>query len=107
MLLVNMTQKMCDKAILENGGTLKSVPNCYKNQQMFDKAVEIYTLMNQNLLLNANTQKMCDKAVDTCPTTIKYAPDRFNTREMCGKAVDKYFVFESVLDEFKTQDSNV
>ena len=50
---------------------------------------------------------MCDKAVDTCPTTIKYAPDRFNTREMCGKAVDKYFVFESVLDEFKTQDSNV
>ena len=46
MLLVNMTQKMCDKAILENGGTLESVPNCYKNQQMFDKAVAIYTLMN-------------------------------------------------------------
>ena len=26
------TQKMCDKAILENGGTLKSVPNCLKSQ---------------------------------------------------------------------------
>ena len=24
------TQQMCDKAILENGGTLKSVPDCYK-----------------------------------------------------------------------------
>ena len=23
------TQQMCDKAILENGGTLKSVPDCY------------------------------------------------------------------------------
>ena len=26
------TQQMCDKAILENGGTLKSVSDCYKNQ---------------------------------------------------------------------------
>ena len=24
-------QLMCDKAILENGGTLKPVPDCYKN----------------------------------------------------------------------------
>ena len=46
MFLVNMTQKMCDKAVLENRGILKSVPNCYRNQQMFDKAVAIYTLMN-------------------------------------------------------------
>ena len=74
---------------------------------MFDKAVAIYTRMNQNLLLNAKTQKMCDKAVDTCPTTFKYVPDRFKTQEMCGKAADKYFVFDSVLDECKTQDSNV
>ena len=26
------TQQMCDKAILENDGTLKSIPDCYKNQ---------------------------------------------------------------------------
>ena len=31
---------MCDKAILENDGTLESVPDCYKNQQMCDKAVD-------------------------------------------------------------------
>ena len=36
------TQQMCDKAILENGGTLKSVLDCYKNQQMCDKSVENY-----------------------------------------------------------------
>ena len=26
------TQQMWDKAAFENGGTLKSVPDCYKNQ---------------------------------------------------------------------------
>ena len=25
------SQQMCDKAILQNGGTLKSIPYCYKN----------------------------------------------------------------------------
>ena len=33
---------MCDKAILENGGTLESVPSCYKNQKLSDKAVDNY-----------------------------------------------------------------
>ena len=42
---------MCDKATLENGGTLKSVPDCYKNQEMHNKAV------------------------DTHPPTIKFVPE--------------------------------
>ena len=25
------TQEMCDKVILENGGMLKFIPDCYKN----------------------------------------------------------------------------
>ena len=33
---------MCDKAILENGGTLKSVPDCYKKQEMCNKVVANY-----------------------------------------------------------------
>ena len=33
---------MCDKAILENGGTLKSVPDCRRNQEMCYKAVYSY-----------------------------------------------------------------
>ena len=36
---------MCDKAILENGGTLKSVPNCYKNQECVIKQL-VVTLMH-------------------------------------------------------------
>ena len=31
---------MCDKAILENGRTLKSVPDCYKNQEMCNTVVD-------------------------------------------------------------------
>ena len=26
------SQQMCDKAFIENGGTLGSFPDCYKNQ---------------------------------------------------------------------------
>ena len=33
---------MCDKAILESDGTLKSVPDYYKNQQMCNKAAGNY-----------------------------------------------------------------
>ena len=33
--------QMCDKAILENGGTLKSVLRCYKNQ-MCNQAIDNY-----------------------------------------------------------------
>ena len=34
---------MCDKAILENGETLKSLPDCYKNPEMCNKAVDNYS----------------------------------------------------------------
>ena len=33
---------MRDKAILENDGTLESISDCYKNQKMYDKAVNNY-----------------------------------------------------------------
>ena len=36
------TQRIGDKAILENGRTLKSVPDCYKSQERRNKAVDNY-----------------------------------------------------------------
>ena len=33
---------MCDKAILENGTTLKSVPDPYKTQEMCHKVIDNY-----------------------------------------------------------------
>ena len=43
MFLIDIRlKKMCNKAFLENGGTEESVPECYKIQQMCDKAVDNY-----------------------------------------------------------------
>ena len=55
---------MCDKAILETGGTLKSVPYCYKNQEMCNKAVENYPYTLEIVPECYKTQKMCYKAVN-------------------------------------------
>ena len=33
---------MCDKVILENSETLKYIPECYKNQEMCNKADDNY-----------------------------------------------------------------
>ena len=33
---------MCDKAIPENGRTLNSVPDAYKNQEICNKSVDNY-----------------------------------------------------------------
>ena len=40
--LKNKTQEIFDKAIQENGRTLNSVPDCCKNQEMCNKAVDNY-----------------------------------------------------------------
>ena len=36
------TQQMCDIVISENGRTLNSLPGCYNNKQLSDKAVDNY-----------------------------------------------------------------
>ena len=45
-------KEMCDRVILENGGTLTFILECYKNQKMCNNVVDNYP------------QEMCDKAVD-------------------------------------------
>ena len=79
-LINNETQQMCDKAILEFGRTLKSLPNrllqivpdCYKNQEMCNKAVDNYPHALQFVPECYETQKMWDKAVDVHPSTTKF-----------------------------------
>ena len=72
------TQQMCDKAILENGGT-ESVPDCYKNQQM------------------------CDKVVDNYPHTLKFVPGSYVTRKMCDEAVNTYGSIQFVPDCYRLE----
>ena len=71
---------MCDKAILEFGRTLKSVPDrllqivsdCYKNQEMCTKAVDNYLHALQFAPECYKTQKMWNKTVDVHPSTTKF-----------------------------------
>ena len=50
---------MCDKAVSENGGTLKSVLDYYKNQQL------------------------CDKAVDNYPHALPFVPEYYKLQKKC------------------------
>ena len=53
-------QQISDKSILENGGTLNSVTECYKNQEMCNKAVENYPHALEFVpVLNAIRLKTC------------------------------------------------
>ena len=65
---------MCDEATLHNGGPLKSIPDCYQNQDVYNKAVDNYSYALEFVPECYKTQKMCDKVVDSHPTTIKYVP---------------------------------
>ena len=97
-----ITQQMCDKAILENVGTLKSVPYCYKKQEMCNKAVENCPNALKFVFECYKTQKMCDKAVSSYPSTIKFIPECLMTQKMCDKAVNSCcFEFDSFYDEYK------
>ena len=57
---------MCDKAIPENGGTLKFVPDCYKNQEMCNKSVENYPHALEFLPECYKTKEMRHRVVHTC-----------------------------------------
>ena len=57
---------MCHSTILENSGTLKSVPHSYKNQQMRHNAVDNYS------------------------HTLKFVPDCYMAQKMYDKVFDKY-----------------
>ena len=54
---------MRDEVILENGGTLKSVPDCYKNQEVCNKAAVNYPRALEFVSECYKTQKMCDNIV--------------------------------------------
>ena len=60
------TQQMCDKSVLENYGTLESVPDCFRNPQMRDKAI------------------------DNHPHSLEFDPDCYKTQKMGNKIVNSY-----------------
>ena len=75
LFLINIRFNKCDKTILENGGTLKSVPGCYKNQEMFNKTVDNYPHALEFVPECYKIDKMCDKAVNTHSSIIQFVPE--------------------------------
>ena len=67
---------MCEKAVLKNGGTLKSVPDCYKNQEMCNKAVDNYRYALEFVPKCYKIQNICD---NTYRSTMKFVPDSLMT----------------------------
>ena len=87
MFLIGIRLKKCvKKTILKNAGTLKSVSDCYKNQEMCNKAVDNYPYALEFLLECYKTKKLCDKAVDIHPSTKHFVPECYKTQEICDKA---------------------
>ena len=96
---------MCDKAVLENGGTLKCVPDCYKSQEICNKVVDNYPHALEFDPECYKTQKICNKAADTHPPTIKIVAECYKNQEMCCTAVHICcFVFASIPDQCKSQE---
>ena len=83
-------QQMCDKAILENAGTLKYFPDCYKNHEMCNKAVENYPHVLESVPECYKTQEMCHRAVHRCFFVFDYIPDQYKTQEICNFPVSLY-----------------
>ena len=82
---------MCDISILENGGTLKLIPDCSKIQKTCNKAVHNYP--NAFVLECYKTQDLCDKTNDTFFSIKKFVPECHKTLEMCNKAVNRCIWF--------------
>ena len=91
---------MCDKAILENVGTVSTFFTTRKIKEMCYKYVLIYPDALEYVPECYQAQRMFDKAVDTFPSTIEFVPECYKTQELCHRAVYRsFFVFGSIHDK--------
>ena len=71
---------MCDQSILENGGTLESVLDCYKNQEMRNKAVNRCFFVFNSISVQYKTEEKCDRVVFEDLFSMRYVPDQYKTQ---------------------------
>ena len=82
---------MYDKAILENDGILKSVSECYKNQEMCYKVVDNYPRALEFVPKYYKTQNMCEFS------KTKFVPECYMTQQIYNKAVNRWFFLYLIL----------
>ena len=84
---------MCDTAILQNGGMLKSVPNSYKNKKI-NKAIDNYTYALEFVPDCCKTQNNVYQSCQyfSCNTICS---ECYKTQEMCAKGYLHYKMIAS------------
>ena len=78
---------MCDEATLKKIRTLKSVSDCYQNQEMCTKVIDSYPHALEFVPKYPMAQEMCDKAVNRCFLVFNSIPDWYKTQEMCDRVI--------------------
>ena len=65
---------MCSRVMIENGGMLGIIPDCYKDKKcVIKQLIIILTLWDLSLIAIRLTK--CNKAVGTYPSGIRFVPD--------------------------------
>ena len=72
---------MCYKTILRNCEMLMFIPDCYNDQNIYNKAIDNYPHALRSINDCYKTPKMCDKPDSTYPFKIQFAPDRSKTQK--------------------------
>ena len=68
----------------------RTVPYCYKNQQICNKVVDNYS---HALEFSIRLRKICDKAVSTHPSTIQVVPECYKIQEMCDESAFFFYIY--------------
>ena len=81
------TQEMCKRAIKVDPYSLGYVRDCFKIQDMCNKAVPKRPNILEYVPDHLKTQEMCIKVIKVDPWQLYDVPDCFNTQEICDTAV--------------------
>ena len=96
---------MCNKSIVENGETLKFVPDNYKNQKMGSQAVDNYVDVLESVPKCFKPQEICEKAVATFHFVFNYFPALYKNQKISDKPFSEdCFMLKYCLHRHKTQE---
>ena len=83
---------------------MKSVPDCYKNQDMCNKPINNYCHALEFAPECYKTKKMCNKAVNVHPSPSSLFLNALRLKKYVIKQLICFYVFDSIPDRYKTQE---
>ena len=83
---------MCDKAVDTHPPTMQFAHDCYKNQEMRDKAVNRRFFVFDSIPDQYKTQEICNIFSSSYPFLKVYCREKYKTQKMCDEVVDDCLV---------------